>query len=183
MTAVRYDAVVLAGGTSRRMGVADKTRTRVGGVPLLDRTLNALHGADRVVVVGKQRPTDLDVLWAREDPIGAGPAAAMAAGLDHVTAEVVVLLAADLPLITRADVESLVAAVARDGAVYLDDEGRQQWLCSAWRTAALRQAPLVAGASMRETLAGLEIVGLHATASVLDCDTPDDVVRAEELLK
>ena len=107
----------------------------------------------------------------------------MAAGLDHVTSEVVVLLAADLPLITGADIESLVAAVARDGAVYLDDEGRQQWLCSAWRTAALRDAPLVAGASMREALAGLEIVGLHATTSVLDCDTPDDLVRAEELLK
>jgi molybdopterin-guanine dinucleotide biosynthesis protein A len=164
------------------MGVADKTRVLVGGVPLLDRTLRALTGAEQVVVVGEPRATALDVAWSREDPVGGGPAAALAAGLAHVTAEVVVLLAADLPLITREDVEGLVVAVTGDGAVYLDDVGREQWLCSAWRSASLRDVPLVAEAPIGRVLRGLDFARVTATASALDCDTPEDLVRVEERL-
>jgi molybdenum cofactor guanylyltransferase len=164
------------------MGVPDKTRVPVGGVPLLDRTLRALTGAERVVVVGKPRPTALAVAWTREDPAGGGPAAALAAGLAHVTADVVVLLAADLPLVTREDVEKLVAAVAGDGVVYVDDAGREQWLCSAWHVASLRGVPLVADASIGQVLRGLEFARVPAPPSVLDCDTPEDLVRLEERL-
>ena len=177
-----YDAVVLAGGRSRRMGVADKTRLIVGGTPLLDRALRAVAGADRVVVVGESRVTTTDVTWVREEPPGGGPAAAIAAGLAHVTADVVVLLAGDMPLISTSDVDRLVDAVSDDGAVYIDDAGQEQWLCSAWRTTALRNTPFAAGTSLREALCDFEFTRLPAPAVVVDCDTPEDLVRAEELL-
>ena len=164
------------------MGVADKTRLPVDGVPMLDRALRSLAGAATVVVVGDQRHTDVDVVWTREEPAGGGPAAAVATGLGRVRADVVVLLAGDLPLVTREDVERLVDAVAGDGAVYVDDADNEQWLCSAWRTDALRNAALPAGASMHAALSGLDYVRVKAPASVLDCDTPQDLVRAEESL-
>jgi molybdopterin-guanine dinucleotide biosynthesis protein A len=179
---LRYDAVVLAGGRSRRMHVADKTALAVGGVPLLDRVLAATSGADSVVVVGSSRPVARDVTWVREDPPGGGPAAAVTAALDVVSADVVVLLAGDLPLLTTEDVDRLATAVVADGAVFVDDAGVEQWLCSAWRASSLRAARLEAGGSLRGALAPLTFVRLPAAEAVLDCDTPDDVRRAEEML-
>lgn len=164
------------------MGVADKTRVPVGGMPLLDRTLRALVGAGRIVVVGEPRATVADVTWTSEKPTGGGPAAGLAAGLAHATADYVVVLAGDLALVTREDVGRLVDAVTVDGAVYVDDGGQEQWLCSAWRTGSLRGVPLIADASLRGVLRGLDFAKLAAPGSVLDCDTPEDLLKAEELL-
>jgi molybdopterin-guanine dinucleotide biosynthesis protein A len=184
-----YDAVVLAGGRSRRMSVEDKTRLVVGGVPLLDRVLAACAGAASRVVVGDQRPSAVAVTWTRESPVGGGPAAAVAAALPLLTAPVAVLLAGDLPFLDAATVEALVAPVAAegvDGAVLVDGDGREQWLCSAWQVSALRGVELGAGGSLRAALGGLRLtqvsVGASAAAPWLDCDTPDDVRLAEELL-
>lgn len=177
-----YDAVVLAGGRSRRMRVADKTVLTVGGVSLLDRVLQAAVNAASVVVVGAERPVRPSVTWVREEPPGGGPAAAVSAALRAVSADVVVLLAADLPLLTPAHVDRLVESVTGDGAVYVDATGAEQWLCSAWRTAALRATPLAAGGSLRHALSPLSFQRLVDLAPAVDCDTPDDLRRAEERL-
>ncbi|HMA46864.1 MAG TPA: NTP transferase domain-containing protein, partial [Frankiaceae bacterium] len=129
-----YDAVVLAGGRARRLGGADKPALEVGGRPLLDRVLGAVADAARLVVVGPCRPTARAVRWAREEPPGGGPAAALAAGLPLVTAEVVAVLAADLPFLSA----ELVAALRRsaagaDGALLVDPGGRDQVLAGVWR--------------------------------------------------
>src|SRR5262245_63715885 len=92
----RYDAIVVAGGRSSRLGT-DKTRLAVEGVPLLDRVLAAVADASQVVVVGEPRPVERPVAWAREEPAGGGPAAGVVAGLEFVTAPIVMLLAGDLP--------------------------------------------------------------------------------------
>jgi len=70
-----FDAIVLAGGASRRMGGGDKTALEVGGVPLLDRALEAVRAASTVVVVGPSRTvlTPLHVRWTREDRSARGP--------------------------------------------------------------------------------------------------------------
>jgi molybdopterin-guanine dinucleotide biosynthesis protein A len=177
-----YDAVVLAGGRSRRMRVSDKTALTVGGVSLLDRVLQAAINAASVVVVGPERSVGRDVTWVLEERPGGGPAAAVAAALPAVSAVVVVLLAADLPLLSAAHVDRLVESVGGDGAVYVDADGAEQWLCSAWRTATLRSLPLVAGDSLRRALAPLDFNRLTDTAAAVDCDTPDDLHRAEEML-
>jgi len=51
-----YDALVLAGGQARRLGGMDKMAIPLGGRGLLDRVLDAVPDADRVVVVGPPRP-------------------------------------------------------------------------------------------------------------------------------
>jgi molybdopterin-guanine dinucleotide biosynthesis protein A len=178
-----YDAVVLAGGGGRRMGGVDKPGLTVGGVPLLDRVLAAVPDAEQVVVVGAPRPAVRPVVWAREDPPGGGPAAALAAGLAHVTAPAVVVLAADLPFLDAATIALLRAsAEGHDGAVLVDADGRDQVLTSAWTTARLREraAGDLSGRPLRALLRGLEPVRLTAPdpRTVEDCDTPDDLARA-----
>src|SRR5690242_17399810 len=113
------------------MGGGDKTRLPVDGTSLLDRVLLALDAGAGVVVVGDQRPTARAVTWTREQPLHAGPSAAVAAGVALVDADVTVLLAADLPLLTSAYVNRLVAMTTTiAGAVPIDAEGMPQWLCS-----------------------------------------------------
>ncbi|MDQ8707653.1 DUF6457 domain-containing protein [Streptomyces sp. LHD-70] len=109
-----YDAVVLAGGAARRLGGADKPGVRVGGRSLLDRVLAACADADTTVVVAERRPTARPVLWAREEPPGGGPLAALAAGLSRTTADTVLVLSADLPFLGERTVRLLLDALATD---------------------------------------------------------------------
>ena len=181
-----FDAVVLAGGAARRLGGVDKPALVVGGRTLLDTVLLACDGADRTVVVGPERDVCRPVVWAREEPVAGGPAAALAAGLGHVDAERVVLLAADLPFLDRPTVELLLARLDGDGALLVDDAGRDQYLCSAWLTTSLRAALAgrdPAGARLRALLDPLRAIRVRppstpgGAAPWTDCDTPADLAR------
>ena len=79
--AERVAAVVLAGGTSSRLGGADKASIELDGVTLLERALAATMTAMEVVVLGDQVPTTRPVTWTMEDPRGGGPAAGLLTGL------------------------------------------------------------------------------------------------------
>ena len=77
MTLVPFDAVVLAGGSARRLGGVDKPALQVGGASLLERVLAAVPSAGRVVVVGPPRALPPEVVQVREQPPGGGPGAAL----------------------------------------------------------------------------------------------------------
>lgn len=193
-----YDAIVLAGGAASRLGGADKPALRVGGRRLLDRVLDAVADAGTVVVVGPPRAgLPPHVVRVREEPPGTGPAAALAAGLAAVAAPTVAVLAADLPFVSAEVVAVLRAALhaggagseGGDGVLLVDDAGAEQLLLGAWRTAALRRAclalPTTTGASLRRLLAPLAVhrIGLPGDGGPppwWDCDTEDDLRRAEE---
>lgn len=131
-----YDAVVLCGGSARRLGGVDKPGLVVGGRPMLDTVLLAVALASVRICVGAPRPVPVPAEWCREDPPGSGPVAGLTAALPLVSADVVILLAADLPLLTTAAVEALVAS--GPGTVAVDDGGREQWLLGCWSTGLLR---------------------------------------------
>ena len=172
-----YDALVLAGGRARRLNGTDKPALLVGGVSLLDRVLAACADARRTVVVGPERPTSRPVTWCREDPPGGGPVCALRAGLRHVTAPRVALLAADLPFLTSEVVQLLVPSAP----AVLTDGAREQWLCSAWETARLRAAAEGAGPRLGALLAELRpevVTWLGPGAPWTDCDTEQDLVEA-----
>ncbi|MET7468941.1 molybdenum cofactor guanylyltransferase [Micromonospora sp. NPDC005686] len=197
-----YAAILLAGGAARRMGGVDKPARAVGGRPMLHRVLEAVTDADQRIVVGSSGPVPRGVRTTREEPPGGGPVAATAAGsalLDPGTTTVA-LLAADLPLLTAAAVAELRRAldVPLDGpagalACYVDGDGRRQHLCAIWRVPALRAAldRLAAtrggsldGAPVRGLLAGIPVREVSWSGSGpppwFDCDTDEDVRRAEE---
>lgn len=163
-----HDALVLAGGRSTRMGT-HKPGLVVGGQTLLDRVLRATSAAERTVVVGPEQPTCRPVRWAREDPPYAGPVPALAAGLPLLSADVVVLLAADL---VRLEPEHVEALVVRAPAVLVDDDGREQWLCGAWPRALLQPT----GERLQDVLRPLDPARLDLPGW-RDVDTPDDLAR------
>ncbi len=188
-----FDAVVLAGGRGTRLGGTDKPGLIVGGQSLLGAVVSAVTsaGADRIVVVGPERPgAGRRVRYAREDPPGRGPVAALACGLEQVSAPVVALLAADLPFLRPAHITRLVTALAAreaPGVVLLDDSARPQWLVSGWLAARLRDAlDRYPGSSLGGLLGPLDPVLLpDETAggqppAWLDCDTAGDLRRARE---
>ena len=181
-----YDAVVLAGGGSQRLGT-DKTRLLVDGETSLDRVLRAVGGARRRVVVGAPRPVRTEVVWTREDPPGSGPAAGVVAALGLASAPRVVLLAADSPYVTASTVARLLAALPGQRAVSLvDDDGRRQHLITAAHTDALRAAaaarPTWTDAAMHELLAPLDAVPVAAEGrETLDLDTPQQVDATRRL--
>lgn len=181
-----FDAVVLSGGSSRRMGGQAKVGLTVGGRPLLARVTGALAGAARVVIVGDATFASRADVVTREDPPGGGPVAAVGAGLAHVRSGVTVLLAGDLPFVTARAVETLVGALGHgDVVLAVDDAGRDQLLCAAWRTSALRAVvatlPAVSGAPMRALTDGVAVRRLQPPGDPppwSDCDTADELAEA-----
>src|SRR3954454_16511604 len=134
-----FAAVVLAGGRASRLGGQPKPQLEVGGRSMLTAVLTALDGADPRVGVGAPQPVPAGVRLVREEPPGGGPVPALAAGLAAVgDAEVVAVLAADLPFVTAAVVTALRERLTVDGVLVVDDTGRDQLLLGVWRTAVLR---------------------------------------------
>lgn len=191
-----FDAIVLAGGGSRRMRDArepttaspDKAMLDVGGVRLLDLVLAAVAGAEQTIVVGPRRPTNRPVVFTSEEPAGSGPAAAIVHALPFVEAPIVVVLAVDLPFAATA-VPRLIAALETgdphvDAAMLVDESGRRQLLIAAYRVEALRRTAAGhdwRGASVRRLTDGLTVVEVEAAElEALDCDTPEQLARARE---
>ncbi|MFF0302970.1 NTP transferase domain-containing protein [Streptomyces sp. NPDC004562] len=191
-----YDAVVLAGGGARRLGGVDKPAVRVGGRALLDRVLGACADARQTVVVAAPRPTARPVRWAREDPPGGGPLAALDAGLRHTTADVVVVLSADLPFLHGDTVRTLRAVLGGGdpdtaGALLTDADGRDQPLVAAYRAPALRRelAALarehgaLTGLPLRRLTGALDLTRVPDPVASFDCDTWDDIATARARIR
>lgn len=182
---VAVGVVVLTGGTGRRLGGVDKARLSVGGSSLLSRAVATGSLLGPVVVVGP--PVDgVAARFVREDPPGGGPAAALLAGVSSLSScSLVVALAVDMPLVSGATLERLVGAVgSADGALLVDGDGREQYLCAAYsREALVSAAPAsVEGLSLRRLVAGLSLVGVPALGDeARDVDTPADLDAVRRL--
>ncbi|WP_443080186.1 DUF6457 domain-containing protein [Streptomyces sp. P9-A2] len=185
---------MLAGGGARRLGGADKPGVRVGGRSLLDRVLAACSGARTSVVVADPRPTSRPVSWAREEPPGGGPLAALDAGLRLSTAEYAVLLSADLPFLDGPTVDELLITLrtsTADGVLLTDADGRDQPLVAAYRTAALRHGLAVlaeghgtlAGLPLRRLTGSLDLTRIIGPVASFDCDTWDDIATARARIR
>ena len=194
-----FDAVILAGGTGRRLGGVDKGGLVVAGLPMLDRVLLASAAARHTVVVGTVRPTVRDVVWTREDPPDGGPLAGLEAGLAELDRAIanrvaesddtqlpVIVLATDLPRLRSADLDRLVAALAAEpaaeAAVFSDPEGRSQPLAAAYRIRPIRVALAavgpVRGKPVKLVLHALAVVTVPDLGAAGDCDTPDQLAAA-----
>jgi molybdopterin-guanine dinucleotide biosynthesis protein A len=168
--------------------------------------LAACAGAGATVVVADPRPTARPVRWARENPPGGGPLAALDAGLRHTTAPYVLVLSADLPFLDEETVRRLLdglregagttdglheGAGTTDGVLVTDPDGRDQPLVAAYRAEALRRelARLAVehggptGLPLRRLTAGLRLTRITDPVASFDCDTWDDIAAARARIR
>jgi molybdopterin-guanine dinucleotide biosynthesis protein A len=182
---VEFDAVILAGGRSSRLGGVPKSGLLYDGATLLERALAAARGAASLVVVGP-RPDRLPpgVLSTREDPPFAGPAAAIAAGLEALAgagkeegkapAPWVLVLACDMPHAGTAVPHLFAAAEAQptaDGVLGLSPDGRKQPLLAVYNSEALHRA--VRSRQHEGTLTNAPVFRLLASLDLLTAAVPD----------
>jgi molybdopterin-guanine dinucleotide biosynthesis protein A len=92
---------VLTGGKSSRMG-ADKAFLEFGGRTLLERALEVMHQAcDEVAIVGDPVKFGSYGLVVQDLYPGCGPLAGIHAALLHSSAELNMVLAVDMPFVSR----------------------------------------------------------------------------------
>jgi molybdopterin-guanine dinucleotide biosynthesis protein A len=201
---MEFDAIVLAGGRSSRMGSA-KSALMFEGRTLVELAVGASRLARTIVVVGPDGVAPAGVLTARESPALGGPAAALVAGVDRLhrlgaaPAAWLLVLACDLPRAGEAVPALLAAALPHTrgechAVVAVDDSGRRQPLLALYRTDAIVRAAAsarsngdLAGLPLRRLVGGLDTVEVAVDGALCaDVDTPEqawsfgiDVPRAE----
>lgn len=180
--------IVLTGGTGRRLGGVDKATVEIEGQTLLEHVLTTLPADVSVLVAGTPLPTSRPVTFRREDPPLGGPVAGINAALTAVTSDLVGVIAVDMPRavpVLQEMLDALAADTHADVALPVTSDGRQQPLCAAWRTPALRAAlnrlAAVDGAAMRALLVSVparDVVLTPAQEALLDdIDSPQDLER------
>jgi molybdopterin-guanine dinucleotide biosynthesis protein A len=181
---------VLAGGGGRRIG-GDKAMVELEGRPLVHYPLNVLRAVlDEVAVVAKQSTVlpglDVEVaIWLEpEEP--RHPLAGVVHALRCARGQPVVVVAGDMPFVTR----GLVAALARErsrgaAAVVPRAGGRLQPLCARYEPRALGA---LAGCDLTAPLS--EVVGALNPRIVdwpdeepfFTVNSPEDILQAAALL-
>lgn len=186
--------VILAGGSSRRMGT-DKLLLRRHGVSLIDTVIQGVrqelraHSCPaRIIIVGPPRTRTPesrsdDVLVIQETPPGSGPLSAIAASLNYLADRtplnsLIGVLAGDAPRGPEA-LSPLMdgLAVGGDASVLVDTDGRRQPLCAVYRVAPLQQALSDIGdpvdRSLGDLLDRLTVTAVRDTVdAAVDIDTP-----------
>ncbi|MHA7222511.1 molybdenum cofactor guanylyltransferase [Arthrobacter sp. RHLT1-20] len=201
---MEFDAVILAGGRSSRLGGVPKAGLVYHGATLLARALQAARDAGTVVVVGPDPGTlPRGVLSCREDPPFAGPAAAIAAGLSALQLHhagsgsggvaappLTLVLACDMPRVdaalrvlfeaagtTRRSGPSAPEAEPQGDGVMALADGRRQPLVGLYGTTALQRC--VDEAGRRGVLTNASVFALLASLDVREVTVPsgatDDV--------
>ena len=174
------NTIVLTGGTSRRFG-SDKSEALINGRTVLE---YMTEGLDNLIVVGPKK--NIDAVYVREEPAGAGPVAAIGAGLKVVDTELVSIFATDMPFAPRV-LPQLLKSLINDAALPIDSDGYLQPLAGLYRTEKLRTALGTLGdlenRSVKELISKLNIdhVSLDETEFLLDIDTQEDLAKAIDL--
>jgi molybdopterin-guanine dinucleotide biosynthesis protein A len=182
--------VVLAGGDGRRIG-GDKAVVELEGRPLLHYPLAVLRAVlDEVAVVAKQStilpPLDAEVaIWLEADE-PRHPVAGIVHALRCARGRSVVVVAGDMPFVTR----GLVAALARERsrgatAVVPRASGRLQPLCARYDPRALTALAACDFASpLRDLVAALgpRIVDWPDDEPFFNVNHPEDILQAAALL-
>lgn len=175
------EAVILAGGRSRRMGV-DKLSLERDGRTALQRVRDSVAPhVTRVVVAGPERPGCDGVVFVYEDPPFGGPVAGIITALPELNGESTFLLAGDLAnpaAVVRLLLDHRRALLDHDAVVLEDADGWSQWLAGMYRTRALRDAAAALGVardiSVRRFMRTVGCLTVPAAAAALaDLDTPE----------
>lgn len=178
-------AIIVVGGRAQRLGGVNKPWLSIQGRPIIDHILEStLPHVQQCVLVGDAPDgwSNTHVRLTREEPAGAGPVAAIRAGMKLLLPDIdeVLLLAGDAPFIGEA-LAALFAAELVDGAVAVESAGRTQYLCTRVRRRDLESALITAETSMQSVFKGLRVHTV--SAALVDADTWEDVVALRQELQ
>ncbi len=195
---------VLAGGKSSRMGMnTDKAFLDFRGQSLIERALTVMGTVcDRVTIVGdpgrfakyassKYVPVVADIFP------GCGPLAGIHAALTHSTAELNLMLAVDMPFVSRELLEFLFAAAEPGGAIITVPRTSRgfQPLCAVYRREFSIAAEQALRAGKYKVDAAFSSVSVRvieenelalagfSEQSFFNVNTPQDCLAAEGRLK
>lgn len=200
--AVSVAALVLAAGRASRMGDGGhKLLAEFGGEPLARHATRAVleGGSDRVTVVTGYRAEairdavgDIGAHFIHNPDFASGMASSLAAGLDEpeiAGADGLLVMLADMPRITAADITRLIDAFRAEGgrAIIRSVSGGKRGnpvVLPRVLYPALRRLEGDVGARVIIETAGLPVIDVEiGEAAHLDVDTPEAVIAAGGILK
>lgn len=181
-------AVILAAGRSTRMGEQNKLLADVRGLPLLRHVAQAALASRArpvLVVVGHQAAAvrsalaGLAVTFVDNPAYAAGLSSSLQAGIRALAAgcDGMLVLLGDMPQITSAHIDALLAAFA-PGAIVVPTHRGRRGNPVLWPAACLREMLALAGdAGAKQLLAAhatkVRSVDLGSDAIFVDVDTPE----------
>lgn len=195
-------AIILSGGRSNRFGGVHKPAVELGGTTVISRILHAVRTTDPDAEVWVAGPCEglsaseqESVHSVREEPAFAGPLAGIAAVCAAIRdtswaapADVTLVLAGDMPMITADHLGNLIKACRRTGApaAGTDDRGKTQFLCAAWPTRLLLSRLDAIGdptnGAVKWLFTGLEPTLVDVNPGIVaDFDTAEDFDRVQTL--
>jgi molybdenum cofactor guanylyltransferase len=187
-TGAAVAAAILAGGRARRLGGVNKGTLAIGSEAIVDRQLAVLRAvAADVFVVGREDPawTARGLRVVADDIPDAGPLGGIYTAIRRSPCDRTLVVACDMPFLSAAFLERLIADGDADVAVARSDRGREP-LCAIYsrRCAADIHARLMRGEYEASRLpAGVRVVEVMVDndLSVVNVNTPHDYERAKEL--
>jgi molybdopterin-guanine dinucleotide biosynthesis protein A len=128
-------AAILAGGQARRFGGRDKSEVRVGGRRILERQLDELRQlTDDILLVGARPHEDIAGIHRVTDRVpDSGPLGGLDAALAAARDDCLIIVACDMPFVTAAFLERLVALSDPVDAVVPRTERGYHPLCAVYR--------------------------------------------------
>lgn len=192
------EGFVLAGGASRRMGT-DKAQLLLGGQTFIERIAGEIQAvASTVTVISSGREGQSVNLDGHRLPVvgdvfaGWGALGGLHAALSTARAEWAVVVACDLPLVTRALFLRLASLCGdHDAVAPIQADGRPQPLCAIYRTVACRPVieKLIKGGERRPRtllqsvrtrwVTFAELADLEGASRFFEnVNTPEDYARA-----
>ncbi|MGB2897068.1 MAG: molybdenum cofactor guanylyltransferase [Anaerolineales bacterium] len=189
---------VQAGGKSSRLG-EDKALVRLKGTPLIERVLGRIDGLADEILITTNRPetlTHFGLRMAPDEAPGAGTLHGLKTALAAAHSEIVLVLSCDTPFVSRDLLKHLLGR-AREADVIVPKHGNKyeplQAVYSRSQCLPAVEAALESGGKRmisfypkvhvlpieKPVLSELDPSGL----SFFNINTPEDLERAEQLLK
>lgn len=160
---------IQAGGQSRRMG-RDKGLVPLAGRPMIEHLLARLEGLGDEILITTNRPDDyafLGLRMASDQVPGAGALAGLQTALLAARGQTVLVLACDMPFVSRPLLEHLLRLAPRAEVVVPRWEGTYQPLHAVYARNCL---PAIQAALERDDM---RMISFYSQVDVLTVEEPD----------
>jgi molybdopterin-guanine dinucleotide biosynthesis protein A len=180
---VNPTTVVLAGGLGQRLGGVTKGLIRVGGLTLVERVLLEAPPGPRFISANRAEPFDfLDLPVVADLEPGRGAPGGVVTALAMSATEVVLVVACDMPNVTRLAIDQLLAAWSDEvDVVCFERRGALEPLLALYRRSLVhRWRPLLASnPSLRGLIRQVRVGLVQADEDALldSVNTPADLAR------